>query len=141
MSCWTYIVGVIHIDTYEEVDDIKGYVEKSLLSAPKITGSERDVSVFVNPVAGHNIYTSCDCARCEYRETLHHSDAGFWCEAPEGYRCPSNEYQTCAVITVQGSLRNRLRKQTRKEWNKFHQYIAKTLGWQINEAICRVDGW
>lgn len=141
MSCWTYIVGVIHVNTYKEVDDIKEYVEKALRGAPKITGSERDASVFVNPVAGHNIYTSCDCARCEYRETLHHSDAGFWCEAPEGCRCPSNEYQTCAVITVQGSLRDRLRKQTRKEWNKFHQYIAKTLGWQIEEAICRVDGW
>lgn len=55
MSCWTYIVGVIHVDTYKEVDDIKGYVEKALLSAPKITGSEYDASVFVNPVKGHNI--------------------------------------------------------------------------------------
>lgn len=141
MSCWTYIVGVIHVDTYKQVDDINGYVKNKLLGAPKITGSERDASVFVNPVAGHNIFISCDCDRCEYRETLHHSDNGFWCEAPDGYVCHCGEYQTCAVITVQGSLRHRLRKQTRKEWNSFHQYIAKTLGWQILQATCRVEGW
>lgn len=38
MSCWTYIVGVIHVDTYKKEDDIRGYVENALLGAPKITG-------------------------------------------------------------------------------------------------------
>ena len=28
MSFWTHIVGVMHVETYAEVDDIKAYVEE-----------------------------------------------------------------------------------------------------------------
>lgn len=45
------------------------------------------------------------------------------------------------TITVQGDLRDRMRKQTKKEWNDFHRYIAKKLQWTIRIATCRIDGY
>lgn len=141
MSFWTHIVGVIHVETYKEVDDIVAYVEEALKEAPAITGSERDASVFVNREPGHNVSTSFDCAHCQFEDTIRTEVGYFECNAPDGYHCPFGEYQTCAIITVQGDLRDRMRKQTKKEWNDFHRFIAKKLKWTIRIATCRIEGY
>ena len=141
MSYWTHIVGVMHVETYKEVDDIVAYVEESLKDAPVITGSERDASVFVNREPGHNVSTDFDCRRCVYNHTLKYYDDGFDCDSPEDHCCPWGEYQTRAVITIQGDLRDRMKKQTKKEWNDFHRYVAKKLKWTIRIATCRIDGY
>lgn len=141
MSYWTHIVGVMHIDTYEEVDDIKAYVEEKLKDAPKITGSESDAAVFVNPEPDHNIFISMDCNRCEYNDTIQVLDDGFCCGSPNGYICPSGRYQSRAIITVCGDLRDRMRAQTKREWNAFHRYVAKQLDFGIRIATCKIDGW
>lgn len=139
MSHWTHIVGVMHVETYKEVDNIVAFVEEALKNAPLITGSERDASIFVNREPGHNMSTSFDCGRCRYKDTIRHYDDGFECDSPEDYRCPFGQYQTRAVITIQGDLRDRMRDQTRKEWNAFHRYIVKKLNWTIRIATCRID--
>lgn len=142
MSYWTHIVGVMHVDTYKETDDIKSYVDELLRDAPAITGSERDASVFVSVPPGHNISITCDCGQCPYKNSIRHSGWGeFECDAPEHYDCPTGEYQTRVVITVQGDLRDRMRKETKKEWNAFHRYVAKTLGFDVRLATCRIEGW
>ena len=142
MSFWTHIVGVLHVDTFKEVDDIKTFVEESLKDAPKITGSESDAAIFVNPEPGYCTSTDMDCRRCEYGKSLRHDKDGYlYCDGPEGYQCPYGEYQSRAVITVQGDLRDRMRNQTRKEWNAFHRYIAKKLGYSVRIATCRIEGW
>lgn len=141
MSHWTHIVGVLHADTFTEVDDLKERLEQALNNAPKITGSEQDANVFVNIPSGHNSWTSCDCARCEFKDTIRHYPDGYECDAPKGYRCPSGAYQTRAVITVQGDLRDRMKSQTKKEWNAFHRYIAKELDFGVRIATCRIDGY
>ena len=141
MSYWTHIVGVLYVDTYIEDADIKTRIEKLLADAPLITGSEQDADVYVNVPAGHNIHTSIDCASCIYKDTIRHYPDGFECDAPEHYDCPTGEYQTRVVITVMGDLRDRMRSETKKEWNAFHRYIAKTLGFTIRQATCRIDGY
>lgn len=141
MSYWTHIIGVIYVDTYTEVEDIKSYVTEALRNAPKITGSERDASVFVNEKEGYCVYTSFDCNRCEYKDTIQHFDDGFTCEAPEDFICPSGKYQTRAIITVCGDLRDRMKAETKKEWNAFHRYIAKELGFGVRIATCRIEGY
>lgn len=140
MSLWTHIIGVIHVNTFKEVDDFVAYVEAALKNAPAITGAERDASVFVNKPAGHNVSTNIDCEHCEYGGTVCYYDNYFECDAPENYQCPYGEYQTCAVITVQGDLRCRMKNQTKKEWNAFHRYIAKELKWEVRFATCRIEG-
>ena len=141
MSYWTHIVGVMHVETYEQVDDIKKYVEEMLKDAPKITGSEKDATVFVNAEPYYNMYTSKDCARCEYGKTIQIFDDGYTCDGPDGYKCPHGAYQSRAVITVCGDLRDRMKSRTKKEWNAFHRYVAKELKFGIRIATCRIDGW
>lgn len=140
MSYWTHIVGVMHIDTYEEVDDVQKLVEEALKDAPQITGSEGPAAVFVNPEPGYCIHTSFDCRRCPYKDTVKHSaEFGFKCDSPKGFECPSGEYQTRAIITVCGDLRDRMRAETRKEWNAFHRFVARELGYGIRIATCRIE--
>lgn len=139
MSFWTHIVGVLHVETYKEVDDIVAYVEEALKDAPRITGSEGDASVYVNREPYHNISTSFDCNRCEFKDSLKYYDDGFECDAPDGYRCPYGEYYSRAVITVFGDLRDRTKDRTKKEWNAFHRYIVKKLKWTVRIATCRIE--
>ena len=141
MSFWTHIVGVMHIDTYQNVDDVKKYVEDALKDAPKITGSEEDAAIFVNPQPGYCFSTNWDCDRCQYGKTLRFSVDGFECDSPSGYSCPSGKYQSRAIITVCGDLRDRMKSRTKKEWNAFHRYVAKELGFGVRIATCRIDGW
>lgn len=141
MSFWTHIVGVIHVDTYAKVDDVKKLVEDALKDAPEITGSEGPAAVFVNAEPGHNIWTSCDCGRCQYKDTISYLDRGFECDGPPDFVCPKGEYQSRAIMTVCGDLRNRMKRQTKKEWNEFHRFIAKKLKYGIRIATCRIDGY
>ena len=70
MSRWTHIIGSFYIETNVETDNLKSYIEDQLKFAPKITGSEKDVDIFVNPLSGHNTFVSPDCKSCKYKETL-----------------------------------------------------------------------
>lgn len=147
MSLWTHIVGTIHVDTCKCVANTQKYVEDALKDAPEITGDEGSAAVFVNTIPVANHYTSCDCDVCQYKDTIQHIPdptsfgTRFTCEAPDDYECPIGEYKTCVVITVCGDLRDRTRSQTKKEWNAFHRYIAKNLGFTIRNATCRIEGW
>lgn len=141
MSYWTHIVGVMHVDTYREVDDVRKLVEDALKDAPEITGSEGSASVFVNQEPGYNLFTSCDCGRCQYKDTIAYLEDGFECDSPDGFRCPKGKYQSRAVITVCGDLRDRMKNQTKKEWNAFHRFVAKKLKYGIRMAACQINGW
>lgn len=99
MSMWTYVTGCISVDTMEETNDIKTYVEKIIEKAPKITGSEHDIDIFVNPLSGHNV------------------------SVMEGDNLECKEYQTCVVITLIGSLRDREIEYTKKEIEDFLNFI------------------
>lgn len=140
MSLWTHIVGVIHVETYIQKDDIKSYVEEKLKDAPKITGSEGDADVFVNPQSGHSMWTSCDCARCKYGDTVKYHDGYQECDSPEGFRCESGEYQTRVIITVCGDLRDRSKEETQKEWNEFYRYVKEELKFTVRISSCDIAG-
>ena len=145
MSMWTYIVAAIDVDTYIESKTIKSDIEKLLEEAPRITGSERNADVFVNVLSGYNSSTNCDCDHCVYQPTVRHcEDGGFMCDAPEDYECPEGDYQTRVVITVIGDLRDRMKDQTKDEWNAFKKYIAKYIngnGFDIRNCTCKIQGW
>ena len=125
MSQWTHIVGSLYIETYKEEDDIKKFVENILKNAPKITGSEKDADIFVNPLSGHNTWTSCDCERCVYKDTIVHLDdeGGFQCNAENTFECPEGNYQTCVVITIVGDLRDKNGAETKNEVENFIRFL------------------
>ena len=135
MSYWTHICAVIDIDTFKEDDDLVLWIGRRLQNAPKITGAERDTSVFINIPPGYNVSTSCDCNRCE------HNLGGNKCDRPDDdFVCPSGNYQTRAVITVIGDLRDRQINQTEFEWSEFFKYIKEDLLWDIRNYSCRIQG-
>ena len=126
MSQWTHVVGSLYIETYKEKDNIKKFVENILEKAPKITGSERDADVFVNPLSGYNTSTNCDCERCIYKDTIIHLDeGGFQCDADNTFECPEGDYQTCVVITIVGDLRDKDGETTKKEIEEFIRFLQK----------------
>lgn len=141
MSFWTHITAVFHVNTYKETDDLAGYIEEKLKKAPKITGAERNAAVFINVLPGYNVSTGCDCNRCQYKNTVRHHDDGFDCAAPGSVVCPGGDYQTCAVITVCGDLRDRLRERTKKEYTAFRNYLKKELDWDIINSSFSIQGY
>lgn len=125
MSRWTHVIGSLYIETYKEEDDIKKFVENILKNAPKITGSEKDADIFVNPLSGHNTWISCDCERCVYKDTIVHLDeeGDFQCDAENTFECPEGNYQTCVVITIVGDLRDKNGAKTKNEVENFIRFL------------------
>lgn len=140
MSHWTHIVGVMHVETHRTEDDIKLYVEEKLKNAPKITGSEGDADVFVNRQSGYSVWLSNDCGRCQYGDTVEYCNGYQECDAPEGFRCPSGEYQSRVIITVCGDLRDRSKEETEKEWDEFYRYVEEELGFGVRVFACKITG-
>jgi hypothetical protein len=137
MSHWTHIVATLDVDTWKlERDSIKEYVEKLLEEAPRITGSEGDAEVIVNIKEGHNFYTSQDCKKCKFYETL--TETG--CDSPDDFKCPDGEYQSRVVITVVGDLRDRFPEQTKKEYQAFKKYVSKALDFEIRNSAVKIIG-
>lgn len=131
MSKWVNIVAAIQVDTFMEEPDMKEIVEELLKKAPAITGSEKNADVFVNVKTGYNVWLSHDCAHCEYKESVmehpQKTHVKVSCSAPREYPCPKGEYQSQVVITVSGSLKDRVKEETEKEWLLFLDYIKNRI--------------
>ena len=108
MSNWTHVTGCLYVETYKERKNIKKYVEKMLEKAPKITGSEGDLDIFVNPLSGYNVSS--------YKTDKN----GDWLH-----------YQTCVAITMVGNLRDTEIKYKKPEILEFLKYIEKFLEFDI----------
>ena len=132
MSRWSHIVGAIKVDTNYEDAEIENWVMSKLQLAPKITGSEQDCSIFVNPVQDYNTYIGKDCDHCYYGD--------FKCEevAPDDFQCPEGRYQTCVVITLQGDLRDRSGEETQAAADKFIHFLMD-MGWWIDDIAIAID--
>lgn len=120
MSMWTHVVGAIHIDTYLSLDRevLQKTLENIIRDAPAISGSEGNCQIEVAIAEGSDLFVSSDCRRCQY-EDLVNGD----CNPPEDFICPEGEYQTRAIITLCGDLRDRRIDFTAEEVNSFVDYI------------------
>ena len=116
MSRWTHIAGALIVETFEEipVESANAYFNDKLLNAPKITGSERDADLFLNVVPGYN---SCTWNKDGTKVT----------------------FQSKAVLTLAGSLRDRDQGTVLEELTKFANYIANDLGWMIEENAFTIN--
>ena len=121
MSMWTHVIGAIHIDTYKMIDrdELVAELQEMVRNAPAITGSESNCQVEIAIEDGYDTFVSYDCRRCEYGpEEL--------CEEPPaGYECQSGEYQTRAIITLCGDLRDRRIDTTAEEVNAFVDWVEE----------------
>ena len=108
MSRWTHVVGAIHIDTFGICNDIERYIKGKLKDAPQITGSEGSASIFVNKENGYCMF------------------------------CNEGEFQSRAIITIQGDLRDKNGEKTRKEIINFFKYIQK-LDWETRIFVINIE--
>ena len=86
-----------------------------------------------------------DCNGCIYEKTLRKgpSDAGggIICDAPEGYKCKMGDFQTEVILTINGELADRTRKETRSEYKKLINYLKRTrngCGFEIIHKSCHI---
>lgn len=96
MSNWTYVIGAIEIDTFSKnaLEIITDIISK----APKVTGSEEDMVIFVNQPTGYNVFCSS-----------------------------GTKWETRVVLTLYGSLRDRNIEDTEKELKLLIRYLIKKL--------------
>ena len=144
MSMWTHITACMSVETgiVAKKPALKKQVKEYLDKAPKITGSEGPADVFVNIQSGYSFYTSYDCDRCKYKDSIielkdEDGDDYMMCSAPDKHDC-SAEYQTRVVISVQGDLRDRVKEETEKEFEEFKKYVEK-LGY-IRDYAVNIEG-
>lgn len=143
MSKWTHITACLSVDTsiIDKRPAMRQRIKEFLKNAPRITGSEGDAEVFINIKRGYNFSTSHDCEHCKYRHTLRHvvhDGIGYpECDAPDDHDC-SAKFQTCAVISVQGDLRDRVTSQTRREFSDFLRYIKSD--YMIRDYSVNIEG-
>ena len=144
MSMWTHITACMSVETgiVAKKPELKKQVKEYLDKAPKITGSEGPADVFVNIQGGYSFYTSCDCDRCKYKDSIierkdEDGNDYMMCSAPDKHDC-SAEYQTRVVISVQGDLRDRVKEETEKEFEEFKKYVEK-LGY-IRDYAVNIEG-
>ena len=89
MSMWTHITACMSVETgiVAKKPELKKQVKEYLDKAPKITGSEGPADVFVNIQGGYSFYTSRDCDRCKYKDSIielkgENGDDYMMCSAP-----------------------------------------------------------
>ena len=121
MSLWTYITGVITVDSMGRTQPEKRYILDTILEhLPQVTGSERDMHVHVIQKAGHN--SSCS-----------HNEFGEWTPWKR------NEVQTQYLVIIEASLRDRQFSETLRELNKWLNRLAKRAG--ICELLVKLNGY
>lgn len=111
MSCWAYVTGVIKVSSRGRTQPEIEYVLKTILDhLPKVTGSEGNMTVFINPCAGFNSASSAD----EFFQDSNLTAQGL-------------ETQSNYTLTLDGSLRDREFYRTFREYNNFMNRLAKRL--------------
>ena len=100
--------------------------------APKISGSEGDVDIFVNVKRGYDFYMSRDCSKCKYKDTIvYDKDGSFSCESPEEFECPSGSYQSKVAVTIAGDLRDKNLDEISKDIDDFIAFVKKEVAYEI----------
>lgn len=103
MSVWTNVIGTIEVDAGI---DCENRLTKFIDSLPQIKGSEGKVEFYVNKLNGYNYFISCDCDKCQYKDTIQYNEEWFSCESPYDFKCPKGEYQTVCLVSIFGDLRD-----------------------------------
>lgn len=130
LSSWTYINGVIQVSPFGRCQAEKRYILDMVLShLPKVSGSERDMNVYVIQKEGYNLSST-------------HDEFGQWSNLGNGhswYGRRDFNTQDNYLIVVNGSLRDRIFEETLKEFNKWLCRLAKRI--YVDEILVEVKAY
>lgn len=133
MSWWTYIHGTVTVRPLGRTQAEKRYILDTVLEhLPLVTGSEKDMDIYVIQKSGHNSSCSCD----EFGERTNNlTDRYGNKDRKHGWLRAQDEY----ILVVDGSFRDRKFKQTLKEFQKWICRLAKRV--EIEDVLVEVKGY
>lgn len=133
MSWWTYINGTIEVQPMGRTQAEKRYILETVLNhLPLVTGSERDMNVYIIQENGTNSSSSCD----EYGEITNnltdsygrHSQERGWLRVQDNY-----------ILVVNGAFRDREFSETFREFMNWLCRLAKRVS--IEDILVRICGY
>lgn len=132
MSWWTYVNGIIEVSPMGRTQHEKKYILKTVLDhLPLVTGSEGDMDVYVIKKNGTNSSSSYD----EFGESTNNLvDRYGYKDRERGWLDTQDEY----LLVVNGTFRDRMFKQTFKEFQKWLCRLAKRVS--IEDVMVEIEG-
>lgn len=126
MSWWTYINGIIIVQPMGRTNPEKRYILDTVLEhLPKLTGSEKNMFIYVIEKKGHSSASSCnEFGKPVYSETGERK----WVNRQDTY-----------ILVVNGGLRNHGFNQTLKEFNKWLCRLSKRV--MVRDVLVELEGY
>jgi len=133
MSLWTYINGTITVEPMGRTQAEERYILETVLNhLPLVTGSEKDMDVYIIQKNGTNSSSSCD----EYGECTNNLVNRYGChDHEEGWLRVQREY----ILVVNGSFRDREFDETFHEFMNWLCRLAKRVS--IEDILVRIYGY
>lgn len=131
MSWWSYIHGTIVVSPVGRTQAEKRYVLDTVLNhLPQVTGSEKDMQVYVIQKNGYNSSSSCDeFGKCTNNLIDAYGDRS----RKRGWLRMQDEY----ILVVDGSLRDREFDETFREFQKWLIRLAKRV--MIETVLVKIN--
>ena len=115
MSLWTHVVGAINVNMYTQSNEqTLNHARHMITNAPKVTGSEGDMQVYVSLLNGYNHHIFGDGADVNW--------------------------QTGVIISLVGDLRDRTIEKTNQELKAFLDYIKDNQCFMRGLSVMAEDG-
>ena len=133
MSWWTYVHGTITVRPMGRTQAEKRYILESVLDhLPIVSGSERDMNVYVIQKKGYESSSSCD----EFGDTTNNlldrynqkSRRNGWLRVQEEY-----------ILVLDGSLRDRMFEETYKEFQNWICRLAKRV--DVEDVLVEIKAY
>lgn len=127
MSSWTYVQGTVTVQPLGRTQAEKRYILDTVLShLPKVTGSEKNMNIYIIQKNGYNSSSS-------------HDEFGQWSNLGNGRYDHSFEIQDEYILVVDGSFRDRVFEETYREFMKWLCRLAKRV--MVEDVLVEVKGY
>ena len=133
MSWWTYVHGTIVVSPTGRTQAEKRYILDTVLNhLPQVTGSERDMNVYVIQKNGYNSSSSCD----EFGDMTNNLTDDYGQKSRRhGWLRMQDEY----ILVVDGALRDREFEETFRAFQKWLIRLSKRV--TVRSVLVKINDY